>query len=81
MTIDDVISALAQRIAEQLPTNNPKATIPRLLSVKEAATYLGRSPHAIYRLIASGKIRTVRLDRHVAIDRHDLDLMIDREKH
>ena len=52
----------------------------RLLSVPEAAEYLGRTPWAVRGLIDNGKLPVVRLDRRVQIDRLDLDRLIERCK-
>jgi excisionase family DNA binding protein len=52
----------------------------RLLSVTEAAEYLGRTPWGIRGLIDNGKIPVVRIDRRVQIDRHDLDRIIEMSK-
>lgn len=59
------------------------ATMPvkrRLLSVEEAAVYMGRSEEAMQHLIASGRIRTVRIDRRVFVDLRDLDKLIEDYK-
>ena len=81
VTLEDLLAELARLIAERLEPRPNAAMIPRLLSVAEAASYLGRSKHAVYRLIGAGKLRAVRLDRHVALDRRDLDALIERGKH
>jgi excisionase family DNA binding protein len=52
----------------------------RLYTVQEAARYLGRTPNAVWELIWSGKLPTVRIDRRVQIDIGDLDAVIDRHK-
>ena len=52
----------------------------RLLSVPEAADYLGRTVWAVRGLIDNGKLPAVRLDRRVQIDRLDLDRLIERCK-
>jgi hypothetical protein len=52
----------------------------RLYSVEEAATYLGRSPKAVWELIANAKLSTVRIDRRVHLDVYELDALIDRSK-
>lgn len=52
----------------------------RLLSVPEAAEYLGRTPWGIRGLIDNGKIPVVRFDRRVQIDRLDLDRIIEMNK-
>jgi hypothetical protein len=54
--------------------------VKRLYTVDEAATYLGRTPKALWELIWSGKLPTVRCDRRVYMDIHDLDALIDRSK-
>jgi excisionase family DNA binding protein len=53
---------------------------PRLLTVEEAATYLGRSKEAVQHMIACGKLPTVRSDRRVFLDRNDLDQWIEQSK-
>ena len=52
----------------------------RLLTVKEAAVYLGRSYHGVMGLIHAGKIPYVRPDRHIQIDIHDLEQFIEQYK-
>jgi excisionase family DNA binding protein len=52
----------------------------RLLTVKEAAVYLGRSYHGVMGLIHAGKIPCVRPDRHIQIDIQDLEKFIDHNK-
>jgi len=53
----------------------------RLLSVHEAAVYLGLgSRYAIYRLISGGQLPAVRLGRRIRLDLRDLDAMIESAK-
>ena len=52
----------------------------RLFSVEEAAVYMGRTEEAMQHLIASGRIRTVRIDRRVFVDLRDLDKLIEDYK-
>lgn len=52
----------------------------RLLTVAQAAIYLGRSEDAIRHMIGSGKIRPVRGDRRISIDVRDLDDWITTNK-
>ena len=54
---------------------------PRLLTVEQAAAYIGRTKDAIQHMIASCKVPTVRSDRRVFIDIRDLDSWIDENKH
>ena len=53
---------------------------PRLLSVEQAAIYIGRTTEAVQHMIASGKLPTVRSDRRVFIDVRDLDAWIEDNK-
>jgi excisionase family DNA binding protein len=52
----------------------------RLLSVEEAAVYVGRTKEAVQHLIAAGKLPVVKADRRVFLDIRDLDLWIDQCK-
>lgn len=52
----------------------------RLLSVREASTYLGRSVPALRELIWAGKLPIVRSDRRIFLDVQDLDRWIDTHK-
>ena len=53
----------------------------RLLSPEEAAAYLGLpSRFAIYRLVASGRLRALRLANKLRLDLRDLDSMIESAK-
>jgi excisionase family DNA binding protein len=53
---------------------------PRLLTIKEAATYLGRSVPAIRELIWKGDLPVVRPDRRIHLDILDLDKWIEKNK-
>ena len=52
----------------------------RLLTVEEAAVYLGRSKEAVQHMVASGKLPTVKSDRRVFLDLRDLDAWIEGSK-
>ena len=52
----------------------------RLLSVKDAAAYLGISHWKLRSLIADEKIIHVQIGRRILIDRQDLDEMIEEAK-
>ena len=52
----------------------------RLLSVKEAAVYLGLSPWTIRSLGWNGEIPEVKIGRRVLYDRQDLDAFIEASK-
>lgn len=61
--------------------DEPRLLERRLLSPEQAAAYLGlRSRFAIYRLVASGRLRALRLSNKLRLDLRDLDSMIEHAK-
>ena len=63
------------------PEKQPKEPLrKRLLTVKEASIYLGRSIPAIRELIWAGKLPIVRPDRRVFLDINDIDKWIEQHK-
>jgi excisionase family DNA binding protein len=78
---DNLVEAIAEAVVRRLrdlPTSNEVQ--PRLLTVEQAAQYLGRSANGIRHLINEGKLRTVKLDQRVFLDIHDLDETIENSK-
>lgn len=62
-----------------------KARIPpeptrRLLTLPEAARYLGLSPWTVRELLWRGVLPRVRLSRKILIDQNDLDALIEARK-
>jgi excisionase family DNA binding protein len=53
---------------------------PRLLTIKEAGSYLALGPWRIRSLIYRGDLPYVRLGRRILLDRNDIDALIDRLK-
>ena len=85
ITIEAFIKQLADRILARLrpelaQLGNGGAIRPRLLSIKQAAVYLGRSEEAVSHMVSSGKIPAVRGDRRILIDLRDLDRWIESNK-
>jgi len=83
-----VINLIAQQVAERVEEQvleHLQHAAPRvqpvLLSVKDAAIYLGRSEQAIQHLIFSHELPVVRVGRRVHLDRRDLDLWIEKNKY
>jgi excisionase family DNA binding protein len=82
------LEALIKRTAEELATRLqngfpawPHGEVrPRLLTVEQAAVYIGRTKDAIQHMLASAKLPTVRSDRRVFIDVRDLDTWIEENK-
>ena len=69
---DDIL----RRIAERVPARPQR----RLLTVPEAAEYIGRTVHGIRQMVRQHKIPVVRIDKKVMFDVQDLDKMIEANK-
>ena len=54
--------------------------VPRLLTLDQAATYLGLTKEALKAKVHLGRIPTVDLDKKLRFDRLDLDRMIEQSK-
>lgn len=76
-SIAEWMEGVERRIAE---LEGRKAVIQRLLTVEQAAAYLGRSELAVRDLVKTQAFPVVRLDRRVQIDIRDLDTWITRHK-
>jgi excisionase family DNA binding protein len=74
--LDALADAIAARVAEQLSRSDQ----PRLMSVKEAAAYIGRTAKALRHMIADGTITAVREGSRIHLDRSDLDQWINLRK-
>ena len=75
--LDALADRVAERVSQKLGTARPTT---RLLSIEEAARYLGRSVEAVRHMVNAGKIPTVRGDRRTQIDLRDLDRWIEINK-
>jgi len=53
----------------------------RLLSIKEAGDYLGRSAWGMRAMVNTGKVPYVRIDTKIQFDVFDLDQLIERHRH
>ena len=84
LDIDALLDSLADRVAARLGQrfgqSNGTAVRPRLLTVEQAAMYLGRSKASVQHLISDQAIPVVRHDRRVFLDVRDLDGWIDAAK-
>ncbi len=56
------------------------AVTPRLLSLEEAARYLGISKWTLRDLVFRGDLPCVRIKRRMLLDRQDLDRYLERAK-
>ena len=71
--LDAPADAIAERLIARMQAGQPE----RLLTVNEAAKYLGRTSRAVRHLIATGVLPVVREGRSVHLDRHTLDRWIE----
>ena len=62
------------------PPTQPGPSEPRLLGVREAATYLGSTVWAIRTLVWEEQIPHIRIGKRLLIDRVDLDNFVDQHK-
>ncbi len=74
------LDLLADAIAERVLARLHQTEQPRLLSVSEAATYLGRTSKALRHMVANGTIPAVREGFRVHLDRADLDRWVELRK-
>jgi excisionase family DNA binding protein len=78
--LQSIADNIAERISGQLGERGGGAIAPRLLSVEQAAIYIGRTKDSVQHMAATGKLPVVRSDRRVFLDREDLDRWIDDNK-
>jgi excisionase family DNA binding protein len=77
------VTALAVELAARInpqPERSKPPLIKRLLTVREAAAYIGRTEQALQHLIHKRQILVVRRGRRVHLDRNDLDRWIEENK-
>ena len=80
--LDTFSDLVATKLSRRLTESGQEAgkMRKRLLTVEEAAIYLGRPKEAVQHLIAAGKLKTVKPDRRVFLDIRDLDDWIEQNK-
>jgi excisionase family DNA binding protein len=83
-----LVGSIAQQVAAQVKASIAEHVAhiagrvqPALLSVKDAAIYLGRSEQAVQHLIFQKELPVVRAGRRVHLDRKDLDAWIEKNKY
>jgi excisionase family DNA binding protein len=80
-SLDALLSALANavadKVAQRLPATSSPSIQPRLLSVEQAATYIGRSKAAVQHMIATKRLPVVRDGHRVFLDIRELDRWIE----
>ena len=75
-----LVDALADRVAERI-REQPLTSQQRLLTVRQAAEYIGRTEPAVRHLIAQSKIRAHKADRRISIDVRELDRWVEDNKY
>lgn len=76
---DTLIEAIANAVVERL--ERIQIIRKRLLTIEQAADYLGMSDDTVERLVAAGRLVPVRgLDRRVRFDIRDLDGLVEDAK-
>jgi excisionase family DNA binding protein len=78
--LEDLAERIASKLAQRLPAGSGAGVQPRLLTVNQAASYLGRTKAATQHMVASGSLPVVRHDRRVFLDRLNLDRWIESAK-
>jgi len=77
---------IAERVAEKLRPSfvggkaPSLAAAPRLFTVEQAASYLGRTKASLQHMVSAGRLPIVRADRRVFLDVRDLDKWIEQNK-
>ena len=74
-------SELAERLKPEIARLASPVIQPALLTVKEAALYLGRSEQSIQHLLFERQLPVVRVGRRVHLHRRDLDAFIEKNKY
>jgi excisionase family DNA binding protein len=79
----NLLLANSEEILRHLPASPTAASNvqAQLLTVAEAAIYLGRSPQSIQHLIFEKQLPIVRVGRRVHLHRKDLDAWIEENKY
>lgn len=78
MAIEINTDTIAEAVVSRL--RHSVILTPRLLTLSQAATYLGLTPDALKAKVHMGRIPTVELDKKLRFDRADLDRIIDESK-
>jgi excisionase family DNA binding protein len=78
MAIEINTETIAEAVVKRL--RDSVVLTPRLLTLSQAATYLGLTTDALKAKVHMGRIPTVDIDKKLRFDRFDLDRIIDQSK-
>jgi excisionase family DNA binding protein len=81
LTDAEFVEILAQRVAQIMKHEGVTIREKRLMSVPEAAGYLGRTVGAVEQLIKRGRLPVVKIDSKNQLDRRKLDALIAENEH
>jgi len=85
--LDPALAFLVKAVAVEVTTMlreelaRPREVQAALLTVKQAAVYLGRSEQSVQHLVFQKELPVVRVGRRVHLDRRDLDAWIEKNKY
>ncbi len=77
---ESMAELIAEKVAKRIADSGTAPVRPRLLTVDQAATFLGRTKDAIQHMVSAGKIAVVKSDRRVFLDVRDLEAWIEANK-
>jgi excisionase family DNA binding protein len=77
--IEALAEAVAARILPKLAEAAPK-TLRRLLTIQQAAVYLGRTPKAIQHMLSKGQLSFVRMSGRNMLDLKELEAVIENAR-
>lgn len=78
MAIEINTDTIAEAVVARL--TDCEVLIPRLLTLDQAATYLGLTKEALKAKVHMGKVPTFEIDKKLRFDRHDLEQIITDHK-
>lgn len=76
--MDQFASVVAAKIRADVPATGSTSITARLLTVDQAAVYLGRTKDAVQHMIGARKLPVVRDGRRVFLDVRELDRWIEQ---
>jgi excisionase family DNA binding protein len=80
--LENVLSVIRAQVKAEMQSSQPSKPAPqnRLLTVPQAAEFLGRTDKAIRQLVHKKTIPVVRIDRAIRIDRRDLEALVEQNR-
>jgi excisionase family DNA binding protein len=78
--LESMADLIAEKVSKKILDFGAAPVRPRLLTVDQAAIFLGRTKDAIQHMVSAGKIAIVKSDRRVFLDVRDLEEWIEANK-